>query len=282
LGFAQANNQGCEVARGKYILLLNNDTLVEPDFLSKLVSRIEKDSSLGVIQPKIYMMDKPGYLDNCGSFLTRIGFLSHWGFGEKDGKEFNSEREIFSAKGACMLIRREVIEKVGLFDPDFVSYFEESDFCWRVWLGGWKVLFYPETSICHKIGFTIRRLDVVNLNFHYYKNRISSLTKNLGTFNLLTILPLHLAISFGIFISMLLRGRAKESLIIVKAILWNVIFLPKLLKKRAWVQKMRKLGDRELFKKILLPVNWSKFYGDFKRVETDLRRGKHMALQTSK
>src|SRR3989344_5075483 len=71
LGFAEANNQGFKLAQGKYILLLNNDTKVEPDFLSKMVERIEQDDLVAVVQPKIFLMDKPGYLDNAGSYLTR-------------------------------------------------------------------------------------------------------------------------------------------------------------------------------------------------------------------
>ena len=137
-GFSQANNQGVAHAKGKYILLLNNDTIVSSGCLSILVDRIEKDRSLGVIQPKIYLMDNPTHLDSVGSFLTITGFLQHWGYLQADGPQFNHEREIFSAKGACMLIKKTVIEKVGLFDPDFGSYFEESDFCWRGWLGGWE------------------------------------------------------------------------------------------------------------------------------------------------
>ena len=116
LGFAPANNQGVELATGKYILLLNNDTKVDLDFLSKLVARMETDPKLAVIQPKIYLMDKPGILDNAGSFFTKIGFLHHWGFMQKDGPEFSVEREIFSAKGACMLIRKKVVEKVAKTD----------------------------------------------------------------------------------------------------------------------------------------------------------------------
>ena len=77
LGFAKANNQGYEKAWGKYILLLNNDTKVERDFLLKLVERMERDPSIGVIQPKIYLMDKPGFLDNVGTYLTWTGFLEN-------------------------------------------------------------------------------------------------------------------------------------------------------------------------------------------------------------
>lgn len=272
LGFAKANNQGFNKSSGEYILLLNNDTKVKPDFLSKLVQRLAMDKSIGVIQPKIYLMDKPGYLDNAGSFLTRIGFLTHLGFGEKNGSEFEKEREIFSAKGACMLVRREVIEKVGLFDNDFFSYFEESDFCWRVWMGGWRVLFFPDAVIYHKLGFTIRRLDVSDLHLHYYKNRICSLLKNLEIKNLSLIFTPHLLISLSLIFLFLFRGQVKYSLMIGKAITWNIWNLPHTFNKRRKIQKMRKLDDQDLFKLILRPINWTKFIGDFRRLEVDLNR----------
>lgn len=272
VGFARANNQGYEVARGRYILLLNNDTKVEPDFLTGLVDRMEEDSSIGVIQPKIYLMDKPGYLDNAGSFMTRIGFLQHWGFLRKDGKEFNKGREIFSAKGACMLIRREVIEKIGLFDEDFFSYFEESDFCWRVWLSNYKVVYHPLTHIYHKVGFTIRRLDVFNINYHYYKNRIYSLIKNLETKNLFLILLPHLTISLGIAVAFIIRLQPKNSFFVLGAINWNLSNLRKILIVRNKVQTLRKVSDGYLFSRLMRPISWMQYITDFKRVERDLKR----------
>ena len=272
LGFAPANNQGLKVAKGKYILLLNNDTKVSKDLLSVLVSKMESDPSVGVIQPKILMMDKKGYLDNAGSFLTRIGFLEHWGFGEKDSIEFSKEKEVFSAKGACILIRRDVVQKVGLFDNDFVSYFEESDFCWRVWLVGLRVIYYPQTYIYHKVGFTIQRLDVGQINYHYFKNRITSLIKNLETYNLFIILPVHIAVSVGIAIIFLIKGKLKSASIIIKAIKWNIKNIKVILQKRRDTQMLRKISDKELFLKLSRPVNFKKFYGDFKRVEKDINK----------
>ncbi len=281
LGFAPANNQGVKCAKGKYILLLNNDTKVTPDFLTKMVRRMEEYLSIGVMQPKMYMMDPPlpkaseghskiRYLDNAGSFVTRIGFLEHWGFGKKDGKEFSKEREVFSSKGACMLIRKEVIEKTGLFDDDFVSYFEESDFCWRVWLVGWRVVFFPDAHIKHKVGFTIQRLDVTKINYDYYKNRIMSLIKNLEFRNLVYILPVHLFISLGIALAFVVRGQTGSAGMILKAIAYNMRNLSKTLKKRSEVQNMRTISDSYIFDNLSKPVDFVKFFGDFKRVEKDL------------
>lgn len=272
LGFALANNQGYEKAKGKYLLLLNNDTKVTVDFLDVLVSKLENDPTLGIVQPKILLMDKTDYLDNAGSYLTKIGFLDHWGFLNKDGEEFNKERIIFSAKGACMLIRKNIVDRISLFDPDFISYFEESDFCWRVWLLGYKVMFVPQTKIYHKVGFTIRRLDVLYLNYHYYKNRICSLIKNLEFSNLLMILPTHIIISLGIFFLFLIRFHPRNSFVIIKAIFWNLLNLPQTLHKRYLIQSKRQKTDQEIFQDILVPINWQRYWRDYKRVEEDIDR----------
>lgn len=275
VGFALANNQGSKIAKGKYLLLLNNDTKVRVDFLSKLVGRIEMDQYLAVVQPKICLMDNPGFLDNAGSFFTKIGFLYHWGFMKKDGNEFKKEREIFSAKGACMLVRKSVIDKVGLFDNDFKSYFEESDFCWRVWLLGYKVLFYPQAKIYHKLGFTIRRLDVLNLNYHYYKNRICSLIKNLGQENLLPVLSVHIFLSLGIMAVFLLQFYPRSAFLVIKALWWNIVYLPETLSKRKKIQNLRKATDKEIFARVSFGVKWKKYFDDFKRVKGDFKK-KHM------
>lgn len=278
LGFAVANNQGAKLAKGKYILLLNNDTKVPPKLLNILVKRAEKSPKIGVIQPKIYIMDNPQYLDNAGSFLTQIGFLRHWGFQSKDSAEFGKEREIFSAKGACMLIRKDVIDQTGLFDESFFMYFEESDFCWRVWIAGYKIIFYPKIHIYHKVGFTTKRADVLILNYHYYKNRITSLIKNFDNFNVSWIVPLHIFLSLGIATVFFARGSMKKSSLILLAIKWNLTHLGAILEERKKVQKLRKVPDSYIFERIGRKVNMIKllmfkdsFFEDFKRVEKDIR-----------
>lgn len=272
LGFATANNLGYKKAKGDYVLLLNNDTLVDRFFLKKLVERGEQDLTLGVIQPKIYLMDKPGYLDNAGSFITKIGFWHHWGYLQKDSVEFNQERDIFSAKGACMLIRRAVIEKVGLFDPDFISYFEETDFCWRVWLSGFRVIYYPSALIYHKVGYTIRRLSVLDNNYNYYKNRISSQLKNFEIKNIVLILIFHLCLSVGISFVFLIRGNISNFFMIIKAIFWNFLNISEIINKRNSIQSLRVVTDDKLFESLSVPVDWKKFLGDFKRIEEDIKR----------
>ena len=135
-----------------------------------------------------------------------------------------------------------------------------------------RVLYYPKTYIFHKVGFTIRRLDVAGLNFHYYKNRIASLIKNLGLANLLIIMPVHLTISLGISFVFLFRGQWKNSLIIWKAICWNILNLDKTIRKRKNIQKMRSVSDKFIFNQLSVPIDWKFFLADFKRIEADLKR----------
>lgn len=272
VGFATANNQGFSESKGEYILLLNNDTKVSKDLLERLIERMKGDLEIGVIQPKIFLMDKKGYLDNAGSFLTRTGFLQHWGFGRKDSKEFDYEREIFSAKGACMLIRRAVIEKIGLFDSNFGSYFEESDFCYRVWFSGWKVIYYPKTYIFHKVGWTSKKMDQIFVNLHSTKNRIFSLFKNLETYNLFLIFLPHVFLVFLLGIYYLMRLQFGKSWMMTGAILWNIKNLRLLLESRNKIKRFRKFSDRDLFPRIMQDVSIFEMINHFKKVEDNFKR----------
>lgn len=271
LGFAVANNQGWKKAKGDYVLLLNNDTKVPPDFLSKMVGKMEEDKGIGAMQIKVRLMDKPTHLDNAGSFLTKTGFLEHWGFMEKDRKEFDKERIIFAAKGACLLTRAEVVKKVGLFDDDFVSYFEDSDFCFRVWLGGWKVIYWPGTFIYHKLGYTSKRMSQIGINYNSLKNSILSYFKNLSTFHLLTLWLPHVAIISALGIFYLIRLNFKKASMVFKAVWWNIWHLSEALDKRAKIQKMRKVSDNEIFNQTMHPVNIFQLFSHFLKVEANFK-----------
>src|SRR6266404_1442147 len=222
IGFVGGNNEGFKKARGKYILFLNNDTTVSPDLLNVMASKMEKDETIGALQPKIYLMDKPGYLDNAGSFLNTFGFSNHWGFMEKNGKEFDHEREIFSAKGACLMTRKDIIDKIGLFDGDYFAYFEESDFCWRLWICGFKVLYYPKTYIYHKLGFTSRKILDINFSFHTLKNRIESFIKNFELIYLFIFLSVHLFFLGILGFVYLVQLKFERVSVVIKAVGWNV------------------------------------------------------------
>jgi len=270
LGFAPANNQGYKKSKGKYLLLLNNDTKVSSNLLNVVFEKMENDETIGALQPKIKLMDNPKYLDACGSFWTKIGFLDHWGFMKKDSKIFDKEKEVLSAKGACLFLRKDLIDKIELFDKTFNSYFEESDLCFRVWMSGKRVVYYPKTFIYHKLGFTIKRQNVLNINYFYYRNRIRSLIKNLGFKNLIITIPLHLFFSFGIIFAFIFFGKFKSANAIFRSIVWNFFNIKDTLQERKKIQNKRLILDKEYLPKLTKEINLKKFYNDFLRIKKDI------------
>jgi GT2 family glycosyltransferase len=252
-GFVGACNQGIEAASGELILLLNDDTALEPGALSAMLGALARHPSWGACQAKLLLMDDPTRLDTAGSFLTATGFLVHRGaFGSE--KEFTASDEIFAAKGACLLVRRPALAEVGGFDPDFFAYFEETDLCWRLWLAGWEVGFAADARVLHKLGATAAALPTAFVQFHSFKNRICTLVKNLGPARLAWMLPYHVALCVCVASWYSLRGRARLGRAILRALGWNMIHLPDTLRKRRRVQRARRLPDRVLMRRILRPT----------------------------
>lgn len=264
-GFAQGNNIGFERSTGDFILLLNNDASLQKNNLEIMVREIERTKDAGILQPKILLTGNRG-LDSCGSFLTNTGFLYHYGLGENPNDPvYNRKIPVFSIKGACMLIKREVIKKIGLFDNDFFAYFEESDFCHRAWIAGYSVYYTPRAAVYHMRGATTEMLGQGRvpawLQFHSYKNRICSYVKNLGTKELMKILPLHLLLVLFISIFYLFKGEIEMSKALLQAIWWNIINLKKTLQKRKYVQeKLRTVSDEEIMKQIKRNIPFSYYF----------------------
>ncbi len=259
LGFAGGNNLGMRRALDDgvdYLMLINNDTEVPPTLLAKMTEYMEHHPAVGIIQPKLLLMDYRDTLDSCGSWLTRTGFLIHYGCEEKDGPAYSEDTPIFTIKGAAMMVRRTTLEAVGLFDDDFFAYFEETDLCWRAWLKGFEIHYAPVASLYHKIGGSTQMIGSPVINYHSFKNRIMSLIKNLETSNLLWMLPLHIILVIGFSFIYFLAGRFKSGWSIYRALGWNIAHFGDNLKKRALIQKGRVVSDALLFKTIMRPVNW--------------------------
>lgn len=274
LGFAAGNNLAYKRSKGKYLLFLNNDCIVTENFLSKLVTYLEKHPTVGIVQPTIFF-HRPGTplhnkINSIGSFFLKNGFLYHQDYGKKFIKEkYSKPFEIFSAYGACFLARREVIEKIGLFDEDYFAYFEETDLCHRVWLAGYSVMTYPSIHVFHKGAQTSSKLPSAFIQFHSFKNKIYSYLKNLGFHYLLTMLFPHLLIcELGSFLY-LFFGKPGHAWAIQRAIFWNITRLKKIISERKNVQEdIRRVSDSSFIPKLTRSVNL-KYYYFISRVELE-------------
>ncbi|MBN1916255.1 glycosyltransferase family 2 protein [Candidatus Dojkabacteria bacterium] len=279
LGFATPNNQAFEKSNGEYIFLLNNDAYIKKDTIEKAISYMKKNPKVGVVQNTILLTKNPGLTDSTGSFLTRTGFLIHEGHKEKITKS-KKPKEVFSVKGASIFIKRKVIEKAGykveskgrgadpitsessykkaIFDPDYFAYFEETDFCWRAILAGFKVVYLPRGITFHQLGKTTEKQKSGLIQFHSFKNRLNSLIKNLSFVNLILILPLHLLIIIVLAFAHLFALKFSSFFGILRALLWNLVHLVHTLKKRSIVQKkVRSVKDSYIFSKLAMRFDLS-------------------------
>lgn len=270
-GFVGGNNAGIKEARGKYILFLNNDTKVKHGFLEPLVENLIKDEKLGIVQSKIFVMDDPDRLDSVISYQTSTGFLYHKGYLDKDREEYKNFQYTFSAKGACMLIKREVL-RLGGFDQEYFAYFEETDLCWRAWAMGYKVGFEPKSIIYHKMGATSSKMKSTFIHYHSFKNRVRTIIKNASVATLLWMLPIHLSACLLLSLYFLISGQSSGSLAILRAILWNIGNLQSTLNLRIKVQKGRKWSDSKIFSQVLKNPSLSFYFHHLSLVQENLSK----------
>ncbi len=156
LGFAAGNNVGMKYAfdhGAEYVLLLNNDTLVDPDLLFHVMPHFEKDPQIGIIGPKIYYFDPPTRIWFAGGKIDlHKGVGRHIGIRETDRGQFDVAGECDYVTGCAMLISRAVIESVGYLDPIYKMYSEDADYCFRARKNKFKLRYVPAGKVWHKIS----------------------------------------------------------------------------------------------------------------------------------
>lgn len=185
LGFSGGNNVGIKYAlenRADYILLLNNDTLVEPNFLEPLVEESEKDKSIGIAAGKInYYYDK-NIIWAAGGYISEIkGCGYHYGINQEDLGQYDIRQEVSFLTGCIQLIKREVLEKVGLYDEDYFLYMEDVDYCCRVKKTGFKLMYVPKSKIYHKVSASTGENSPLML-YYMNRNRLLFIRKNYKVF----------------------------------------------------------------------------------------------------
>lgn len=176
LGFAGGNNLGLEQARAwkaGYVLLLNNDTIVDPDFLRLLVEKGEEDSTAGIVGPSVYYFDRPDVLWTAGGSIDwERGDSRMIGVGEVDRGQYGTKpRQVDFISGCALLVKMAVIDRVGPLDPRFFAYYEETEWCVRVSRSGYKIFHVPNAKIWHKISLDAREASLA-VNYYMTRNRL--------------------------------------------------------------------------------------------------------------
>lgn len=193
VGFAAANNQGINEADGRYILLINPDTEVVGSALQEMVSFLDANGNAAAVGPRLVLPDGTIQGGAAGYFpspktLFNYAFMLHTLFPERAKGIWLAKRqyqlpviEVDWIAGACIMVRREVIETVGLMDNTFFMYAEDVDWCYRMRQGGWQIYCLAELVVVHYIGgsanqrdISFARHNVLGLD-HFYRKHYSLL-----------------------------------------------------------------------------------------------------------
>jgi len=266
-GFAGGNNLGLKHCRGDYVLLLNNDTVAPCGFLQPLLDYLKSNPKVAIVQGKMVLPRSGGTLDACGSFLTCFGLPYHYGYFKPDGPKYQRSYPVFSAKGACMLIRRDLIPQVGgfLFEESFFCYYEETDLCHRAWLAGREVHFVSGPAIQHLAGVTGDRiLKFDRVQALYLRNMIFSLLGNLSVKYLIRIMPLFLSVMIFRMVLFLITFNWGQFYAHAYAIGFNSCHLANIWQRRRLISEIRKEKDATFFTEVLRTPQFSYFLHTFR------------------
>lgn len=247
-GFANAVNLGIKQARGKYLLLLNNDTEIEKNCLSYLVKCFKKKKNISFICPKILNFYERDKIDSAGDWIDEVGHADNIGRGEKDDKSFSKERPVFIGTAGGCLIKREAFKKVGLFDEDYFMYFEDVDWCFRAQLLGLKGWYEPKAIIYHVHKGSASRVRSL-VEYLQFRNMTMTVIKNfpkgllLYRMNWMRIIWVNLnTIRF-----IAKQGFLKEALRAEAYILINFV---NILKKRQKIQSKKLVSDQYIIENV--------------------------------
>lgn len=225
LGFAGGNNLGFAVAKGNYILLLNNDTEVIEGFIEEMISQFEMNPKIGLLSPLILYFDRKNLIQYAG--FTSMNYLT--GRNECIGQfdinngQFNYTEKTGYCHGAAVMCRKSDLERAGYMDENYFLYYEELDWCEKFKNIGKEIWFTGKTHIYHKESVSVGKESAIKTYF-FTRNRLLFIRKNTGIINTLL---------FGLYYSLIAcprmivnyRKNNRKDLIkwVYKGLLWNFI-----------------------------------------------------------
>jgi GT2 family glycosyltransferase len=244
VGFSAANNLGVQLAQGRLIALLNADAFPEPDWLEQLLEAERKNPDFTFFSSRQIQANSPHLLDGTGDAYHVSGLAWRWHYNQPVEKFGGKQVEVFSACAAAALYRKSDFMKIGGFDEEYFSYFEDVDLSFRLRLAGGKCLYIPKAVVYHVGSASTGKAS----DFSYYyghRNLVWTFFKDMPDFLLLVYLPLHLAMN--IYLSLVFLIREKRG-VVLKSKIDAFRSLPAIIKKRRAVQKLRSVSEKEIYR----------------------------------
>jgi len=251
-GFTGACNAGYKASHGQIVILLNNDTEVDPNWLRVIVDTFERQPHAGSIASKMLLFDQRHIFHTAGDYYRLDGIPGNRGVWQPDQGQYEQEEVVFSACGGAAAYRRQMLDEIGFLDDDYFFSCEDVDLAWRANLAGWQVLYLPTAIVYHKLkasgtsGVSSSYYDGRNFLYLIWKNYPSSLLRRYWP----AIARAQLRISLDALRSW--RGPAARARL--RGQMAGMFGLFKMLPKRRNIQAQRAIDD-ETLTALLTPVD---------------------------
>ena len=180
LGYAGNNNVGIRAALddgADWVFILNEDTVLAPECIVRLVEAGSADPRIGIVGPMVYHHDEPDVIQSAGGGLTRLWRDYHYRQNERDEGDIRDPRPVQWVSGCAILVRRDVIESVGGLDERYFIYWEETEWCVRAAAAGWRIVHVPAARVWHK-GVQRRYRPTPSVTYYSTRNRLLTLANH--------------------------------------------------------------------------------------------------------
>ncbi len=224
LGFSKGNNTGILRSSGDFIVLLNNDTTVQPNWLTEMVQAARQEPEC-FYQPKILLAESKK-MNSAGNRINLFGFAYPQELGEDDSQKDSRVREISYASGACVLADKRLISDVGLLDEaDLFAFYEDVNWGWRALMLGYKSKYVPSAVVYHRWGGTWgSRLSPSKL-YLIERGRLATIIRNYSYSNLVSMLPSFILVEFFVLLYSSLSGLMSAKIASYADVLRNLGFI---------------------------------------------------------
>lgn len=243
-GFAAGNNMGIRRASGLWLALLNDDAYPQPNWLEMLIQAAERNPSYTFFSSRQLQFSQAHLLDGAGDSLHITGLAWRRFYNRLAVSHGLTQAEVFSACPAAAMYSREQFLRMGGFDEDYFSYFEDVDLGFRLRLNGGKCLYVPEAVVQHVGSASTGKRSDFSV-YYGYRNMIWTFFKNMPAPYLWLFLPLHMGAVLFFAAYLTLRGQGRA---ILKAIFDALLGMPSIWKKRKIIQSSRKVMASEVLR----------------------------------